>query len=205
MGSGRWVTCEKLHWSHALGVPRPWNLKLASEALGSTGSLPRHAAQPTPRRPALRGGWYPRCSSLHLQPSQVVSTRGGHVQLLTLGLLSNCVVQRTSAAHADLQTAEQGTVDGLDRGLAGQRAEQGGGGAVDPPLPLARSPAPPALLEGAADLSCDPGQIILLFGASVSPPTSRGSNSSQAWPGTRVTWGIPRKFRCLGPNMDSLY
>ena len=27
VGSGRWVTCEKLRWSCALGVPRPWNLK----------------------------------------------------------------------------------------------------------------------------------------------------------------------------------
>lgn len=38
-------------------------------------------------------------------------------------------------------------------------------------LPLARFPAPLALLEVAADLLCDPGQIILFFWASVSPPT----------------------------------
>lgn len=88
------------------------------------------------------GGWYPRCFSLHPQPSQVVTTRGGHLQLLTLGLLGNCVVQKTSTTHADLQTAAQGTMDRLERGLTGaERTEQGGGeGAVGLHLPLARFP-----------------------------------------------------------------
>ena len=175
------MTCEKLCWSRALGVPRPRNLKsrfggpgphrVPSPALGP--------ANPTPL--ALRGGWYPRCFSLHPQPSQVVTARGGHLQLLTLGLLCNCVVRRTSTTHADLQTAEQGAMDRLERGLTGAENRGGGGeGAVELHLPLARFAAPPALLEVAAASSCDPGQIILFFWASVSPPTSRGSNSSQS-------------------------
>lgn len=46
-----------------------------------------------------------------------------------------------------------------------------GAGAVVSHLPLARFPAPLALLGVVADLLCDPGQIVLFWGASVSPPT----------------------------------